>query len=208
MQTLEKLIMLNFNNSSYWDEKYNTGSDIWSINNPVPVFVQLLEEQKFLHPSKLLIPGCGTGGEAIYAARNGYDVTVVDFSEAAISKLMEKAGKLKSNITFLNDNFFNLTKSNIENFNYIFEYVTYCSIQPEQREQFIQNMYSVLQKGGKYISLLFPIRREYSPPPFKIEMFEFLALAEKYFRIEYISNNIKSIKPRMNNEILIVMEKT
>lgn len=44
--------------------------------------------------SRVLELGCGQGRDTLYLARNGFEVTAVDYSERAIKDLVERAGQV------------------------------------------------------------------------------------------------------------------
>ncbi|GJQ62954.1 MAG: SAM-dependent methyltransferase [Melioribacteraceae bacterium] len=199
--------MINVNSATFWDEQYKNSKDVWNLNNSVPVFVQLLEEEKFLHPSKLLIPGSGKGYELIDAAKRGYDVTGIDFSAEANNFAKNLASEEGLKIEVLNEDLFELGKNHSEEFDYIFEYVTICAVLPDRRMDLLRNINSALKQGGKFISLLFPIDKRDGGPPFSIDMFDFFKMAKEVFSPVYFSRKINSIKPRRNNEVLFIFKK-
>jgi len=200
-------VMIEVNSPVFWDKQYKNGNDRWNLNNAVPVFVQLLEEEKFITPSKLLILGSGKGYEAIFAAKKGYEVSAIDFSSEAInfSKNLAKDNNVK--INFLQEDFFDLASLHPGEFDYIFEYVSICAVQPEKRKELLENIHAALKPGGRFISLLFPLNERRGGPPFSINLPEFYTMAKSIFKPSYFSRVIPSIKPRKNNEVLLIFTK-
>lgn len=77
-----------------YEEEYKTPDYIWGLepNSACYQVLQLMPPTKRL---KLLDIGCGEGKDAVFFARNGYDVTAFDITDAGISKtkrLAEKTG--------------------------------------------------------------------------------------------------------------------
>src|ERR1035438_1239151 len=66
-----------------WDERYAaTGEALWS-GRANGVLVAELSGQ---HPGRALDVGCGEGGDAIWLAREGWEVTGVDVSAIALER--------------------------------------------------------------------------------------------------------------------------
>lgn len=78
-------------NSAYWEERYSAAENAWS-GNPNP---SLVDEVSELKPGRALDAGCGSGGDAIWLAGRGWQVTAVDFAEAGLRRGAEAAGDLK-----------------------------------------------------------------------------------------------------------------
>ncbi|HWU20834.1 MAG TPA: class I SAM-dependent methyltransferase, partial [Nocardioides sp.] len=70
-----------------WDERYAGSDRVWSGNpNVRPV-----EQATGLTPGRALDVACGEGGDAIWLAEQGWDVTAVDVSPVALGKVREHA---------------------------------------------------------------------------------------------------------------------
>jgi SAM-dependent methyltransferase len=67
---------------NFWDERYRSAQRVWS-GQPNP---QLIAEVAALAPGRALDVGCGEGADAIWLARNGWDVVAADISGVAISR--------------------------------------------------------------------------------------------------------------------------
>ncbi|MDZ5660633.1 bifunctional NAD(P)/FAD-dependent oxidoreductase/class I SAM-dependent methyltransferase [Nocardioides sp. S-58] len=69
-----------------WEERYS-GDKVWSGR----ANAQLVAEVTGLPPGRALEVGCGEGGDAIWLASQGWDVTAVDFADAALARTTEHA---------------------------------------------------------------------------------------------------------------------
>lgn len=67
---------------AFWNERYETSERIWS-GNPNP---QLVAEVSRLAPGRALDVGCGEGADALWMARQGWDVVATDISSVAIER--------------------------------------------------------------------------------------------------------------------------
>ncbi|MGC4892394.1 class I SAM-dependent methyltransferase [Micromonospora sp. DT31] len=73
----------------FWDERYGQRDRIWSgrVN---PVLAEVAED---LPPGTVLDLGCGEGGDAVWLASHGWQVTAVDISATALERLTAEAGR-------------------------------------------------------------------------------------------------------------------
>jgi SAM-dependent methyltransferase len=75
----------------FWWLGYRTGWAPWDTGAPVPMLVEAVEGSDRLAPGRALDIGCGTGRNAIYLARHGWDVTGVDLVGHAIAVARRRA---------------------------------------------------------------------------------------------------------------------
>jgi SAM-dependent methyltransferase len=74
-----------------WNESYASGEPLpWDTGTPDPQLIETIESGA-IAPGHTLEIGCGTGTNAIYLARHGFDVLGVDISEIAVQKARAKA---------------------------------------------------------------------------------------------------------------------
>lgn len=68
--------------AAHWNERYASGAITWSgkVND------LLAPEVDDLAPGRVLDLGCGTGGDALWFAQRGWQVTAVDISPVAIEQ--------------------------------------------------------------------------------------------------------------------------
>ncbi|HSN11624.1 MAG TPA: class I SAM-dependent methyltransferase [Propionibacteriaceae bacterium] len=73
--------------SDFWEERYSSSERVWSgrVNAAVVQVVSPLE------PGRALDLGCGEGGDVIWLAQRGWEVTGVDISQTAIRRAQAAA---------------------------------------------------------------------------------------------------------------------
>ncbi len=71
----------------FWDARYGQSNPIWS-GEPNTVLVR---EAAKLSPGRALDLGCGEGADAIWLARQGWQVTAVDISQIALDRAEQHA---------------------------------------------------------------------------------------------------------------------
>jgi len=194
--------MVSPDSASFWDDKYLNNQAGWDMRTTTPVFEDLLHEQRFLKPGRILITGCGKGYDAILAAKMGYDVYAVDFSVEAIKFAKGLADKENVRVNFIQEDIFKLDLIYKDYFDYVYDYVTYCAVLPERRKEFVEITAGFLKPGGKLIALLFPVEERKGGPPYAVDVKEFYELISPHLDLKFSSRRIKSIKPRMGREVL------
>lgn len=71
----------------FWEDRYSSADQVWSGK----VNAVLKDVASTLNPGTALDLGCGEGGDAIWLASNGWDVTGVDLSTVATDRAREAA---------------------------------------------------------------------------------------------------------------------
>lgn len=69
----------------YYDKRYSQNEYYWGIK-PSPLCYKVLQYMPPVKHLRLLDVGCGEGKDAVFFARNGYEVTAFDLAAAGIEK--------------------------------------------------------------------------------------------------------------------------
>ena len=75
---------------SDWDSHYRFGTPPWETGQPAAELVRVVTE-RVLRPMRVLELGCGTGADAVFLAKRGFEVTAVDSSPTAIERARTRA---------------------------------------------------------------------------------------------------------------------
>jgi len=140
-----------------WDAAWKNGLTPWDVGYSQPPLRDILTSGKVSFPTQgtALVPGCGTGYDAILIALQlGLHTTGVDISTTALvasAALKEKTGI--KNVEFKADNFFNLDGS----FDLVYDYTFFVAIPPEMRPAWAKQMNKLVKPGGYLISLVYPM---------------------------------------------------
>lgn len=146
------------NNKNFWDTYYSereknavfvtepSGFSHFALNN--------LDEQ-----SKTLIEfGCGNGRDGIFFAKQGIDVTLTDYSEAALeycAKAAEQQGTKVStrplNIVDVSQSL-SFGKANTERFDVVYSRFFLHAVNETGQRNFLATAHSILKNGGRLIS--------------------------------------------------------
>lgn len=147
-----------------YEEEYKTQEYYWGTE-PNKVCYQVLQ---FMPPNKhikLLDIGCGEGKDAVFFARNGYDVTAFDVSDAGIEKTKRLAEKIGVHV--------NVFKADIldyrldTHFDVIFSSGVLHYIKPEFRKEIFENYKQYTNPNGLHFFNVFVNKPFIAPPPEK-----------------------------------------
>ncbi|MDY0078770.1 MAG: class I SAM-dependent methyltransferase [Bacteroidales bacterium] len=126
---------------SSWNERYAQQEYIYGLE-PNVFFRQTLAALK---PGKMLLPGEGEGRNASWAARLGWDVDAIDYSESGREKALLLANKL--NVSF-NYSISELSETGFTPDTYDFIALIFVHFPEHQREIVHQNLIKSLKPGG------------------------------------------------------------
>tara|TARA_B100000029_G_C17561654_1_gene953602 strand:- start:1484 stop:2122 length:639 start_codon:yes stop_codon:yes gene_type:complete len=203
-----KQVDINFLSSNYWNDKYKIGDIRWDIGAPTPIFSDWINKQNT--KLNICVLGAGNGWDAVNFAKNGHEVTAVDFAQKAVNNMANLAKKEKINLKILKLDIFRLKDFYSNYFDVIVEYTCFCAIHPKDRIRYIELVNKILKPGAQLVALFFPLnvdRNKDSGPPFSIDLNEVRSEFSRYFNL--ISDNYHklSIKPRENREKLLIFKK-
>ena len=173
-------------NKKRFTKHYEKGFMPWAHNEADHNLIEIVKSWP-IEPCKVLEPGCGTGTDAIWLAKAGFDVTACDVVEIPLNIARENAEKVNAQVQFLQLDFLN---DNIDNapFDLVFDRGYFHSYRsPGKRKKLSRKIASVLNPGGLWLSLVgsadSPPRQ--TGPPMRSAK-NIVDAVEKYFEIQFI----------------------
>lgn len=193
--------MDNFLSKDYWNNRYEaeeTSWDLKTISPPLKAYIDQLRDKNI----SILIPGCGSGYEAEYLLKQGFQhVTVIDFAPLVVKKMQTYMSEYQ-NINIICADFFTHTHQ----YNLILEQTFFCAINPSLRTKYVQKMSELLTKNGKLVGLLFGVQFP-NNPPFGGSREEYVDLFSNTFNINLLEPCYNSVNPRAGNELFFNFSK-
>ncbi len=190
----------------YWDSKYGDGHTPWDLGQPAPVFKRLIDSGQF-EPGSMIVLGAGRGFDARLFAKNGFEVTAVDFAPQAV-EAMRSLQDAHAPVQILQEDIFSLPYKLNHSFDYLLEHTCFCAINPEQREGYFDLVSRLLKPGGIYTALAFPIGTRPGGPPFTVSPDNMIdALRDRGFSLQRREQPHDSVPSRQGIEELIVLAK-
>ena len=185
----------------YWNNRYEaeqTGWDLKAVSPPLKAYIDQLTDTNL----NILVPGCGSGYEAEYLAKQGFqNVTVIDFAPLAVERMKINLADYQR-INIICQDFFTHTSG----YDLILEQTFFCSLNPSLRSKYVQKMSELLTTKGKLVGLLFDIQFP-NNPPFGGSQKEYLDLFSDTFNINLLEPCYNSVKPRQGNELFFNFSK-
>lgn len=163
----------------FWDTRFRQNTTPWDAGR-VPAALQRFVA-RHTGRGRVLVPGCGTGYEVRELALAGFDVTAIDFSQAALEAARRELGPL-AHLVRLAD-FFGF-ECDTRPFDAIYERAFLCALPRRVWSDWAGRAADLLRPGGLLFGNFF-FDSNVKGPPFGISQAELDALlAGEFERIE------------------------
>jgi cyclopropane fatty-acyl-phospholipid synthase-like methyltransferase len=126
----------------------------WHLEAPPDALVELVDRGT-IGPCKTVDLGCGAGTCAIYFASMGFEVTGVDSSPTVIEIARKRAGEKGLTCEFIVADLLGDMHEVTKKFDFAYDWELLHHIFPEDRPQYVQNVFHLLNPGARYFSLSF-----------------------------------------------------
>jgi len=175
-------------------ERYKSGQTPWDVGRADFNLIEVVTRHP-VPPGKALDIGCGTGDNALWLARNGFQVTGTDTAEIALRKAREKLSQAGVECRFLQVDFLNEPVEGAP-FGFAFDRGCFHSFPSENdRSRFARNVAAHLEEAGLWLTLVGSAdeRRDGPGPPQRTAgdivlavepFFEILALTSSHFEAD------------------------
>ncbi|HEV8306468.1 MAG TPA: methyltransferase domain-containing protein [Methylomirabilota bacterium] len=168
---------------AFWRGLYERGGDRWDLGRPTPPLVEYLARHR-LPGERVAVPGCGRGHDARAFARIGFHVWGFDFAPQAIGEARTLAAAEGLPIVFEERDVFGLAADYAGFFDGVWEYTSYCAIDPARRPEYVRLVRTLLKPDGWLLACFFPVREGAGGPPFPTTEAEVRRLFTPAFTLE------------------------
>ncbi|MDH3942515.1 MAG: class I SAM-dependent methyltransferase [Anaerolineae bacterium] len=107
-----------------------------------------------IKPGRAIDLGSGTASNVIFLAQNGFDVTGLDFSPAAIDLGRSRAREAGVQVDFIQDDLTDLQNTN-GTYDLLVDYGTLDDLRPSHRDLYIQNVIPLSHPGSQFLFYCF-----------------------------------------------------
>jgi len=173
-----------------WEAMYRDGTPSWETGNPSGELVDILDEGT-IPPGTTLEVGCGTGADAVYLARRGFEVTAVDSSPLAVERAHSRAELAGVPVCFVLDDVFEFVRTG-ERYDFVYDAGFYHFIRRYDLTRYVDLLWRTTRPGSYYLALVGSVGEEAEggPPQVSEEeirlelgrLFEFVHL--RHFQFE------------------------
>ncbi len=140
-----------------WETAWSEGRTGWDAGSPAPALLEVLERFERA-PGRALVPGAGSGYDALALEAAGWEVVALDVAPTAARRfeaLRDAHGVSAERARVEVADFF--TWEPAGRFDLVWDYTFLCAIDPSTRGAWARRMWELLAPGGELVTLIFPI---------------------------------------------------
>lgn len=134
-----------------WDRLYREGRPPWETGQASGELVKLVKEGT-VPVCRVLELGCGTGSNAVFLSKSGFEVTAIDSSPTALERARRRGRLENAPVHFILDDVFAYAK-NAEPFDLIFDASFYHHARRDNLDQLLDLLWRVTKPGSLYVTL-------------------------------------------------------
>jgi SAM-dependent methyltransferase len=147
-----------------WNERYEKGDAPWDTGRPSSELRRVAAEETVVRCRAIEL-GCGTGTNAVWLARQGFDVAAVDLSPLAIERAREQANAADVRVRFLVADVLNPPPELTGPFHFFFDRGCYHVVRRENVAAYLETLRRLTQPGALGLVLTGNAREPHDPGP-------------------------------------------
>ncbi|HGY92733.1 MAG TPA: methyltransferase domain-containing protein [Planctomycetes bacterium] len=166
--------------AEFWAKFWNEQVTPWDLGRPHPHFQRTISQ--WAAPGRALVPGCGRGHDAVFLARNGYEVVAVDFASTPrpdLAATLERTGGafVRGDALALGEEW--------GPFDLFLEHTFLGALPLARRKDWARLARRMVRPGGFLAGIVFPSGKPSSAggPPFGLEVGHFRDLLQPEFEL-------------------------
>lgn len=166
--------------TAFWQERFERNETGWDRGSPSPQLTAWLDSGA-LTPCRIAVPGCGSGWEVAELARHGFEVTAIDYTQAAVDKTKARLSTLGLKAEVVQADVLNYQPR--MTFDAVYEQTCLCALHPDHWIPYARQLNQWLKPEGSlwvmFMQMLRPAATEEGPivgPPYQCDIAAMRAL--------------------------------
>lgn len=212
---------------AFWQERWQRGEIGFHQSNINPYLAYYYGEKgpdpKARAGLKVFVPLCGKSTDITWLSQNGYAVTGVECSQAAIEDFFteqnirydrqasgEHLKYASKAIELYQGDFFSLQKQDLGTITDVYDRAALIALPEAMRTRYVMKMVELLEPGSRtlLVTLSYP-QHEMDGPPFSVTEDEVHTLYDEYFSIDKLcAKNILEMEQRFKQKGLSTLVET
>lgn len=134
-----------------FDRIYREGRPPWDTGRVSGELVRLVDEGA-IRPCSTLELGCGTGADAVWLARHGFEVTAIDISPIAVERARLRGEQEDALVRFVTDDALEFARS-AGSFDLVYDKGFYHHVRRTDLDRFLDILWRITRPGSFYLTL-------------------------------------------------------
>lgn len=147
-----------------WEQRYRTGDTPWDTGRRSSELARVLAEEQ-IPRGRAIDLGCGTGVNAIYLAQQGFDVTGVDLSAAALERARARAAETGVEVEWVQGDVTGLPAADVP-YDLVFDRGCYHCVRRIDVAAYVAMLQRITRPGTRFVLLTGNAKEasEHGPP--------------------------------------------
>ena len=147
--------------ASGWQQRYDAKQTGWDRGEASPALSYWIESGDLV-PGRILVPGCGRGHEVVQMARQGFEVTAVDFARSPLQELTRRLTEQGLVANVVRESVLHFATD--QPFDLIYEQTCLCAIDRKHWKAYERMLFRSLKPSGKLFALFMQTNNPEGPP--------------------------------------------
>lgn len=140
----------------FWEERFASGNTPWDRGASSPQLAAWLSSGA-LRPCRILVPGCGSGYEVVDLALAGFEVTGLDYADAAIARTRARLKEAAVDATLAQADALQWQAD--RPFDAVYEQTCLCALHPDDWRAYADQLHRWIAPGGRLFALFVQLLR-------------------------------------------------
>ncbi|MGV0953762.1 MAG: methyltransferase domain-containing protein [Fluviibacter sp.] len=147
---------MNQLNPQFWQERFDSGTTNWDRGGCSPQLLEWLSNDE-IPKGHIAVPGCGKGWEVAELARQGFDVTAIDYTQGAVIATRNLLDQNHLQAEVIHADVLTYQPSSL--FDAVYEQTCLCALEPDHWIAYAQQLARWINPRGHLYALFMQVER-------------------------------------------------